>query len=228
MKPKTKKLNNFGLDVIQKEIKRLQDRATTLQSKAIVRTDANVEKTGAVVDIIKITTQSIERIMIEEIRPAITETRNLVRETRWRTDVHAKALRSGDQPNGLVTPKPETHVEPRGAYLIFGYYGEFDERIVGKLREELIGPMAKVTRRLNTVSPELWALEDYPLEMALDVFDNEALNALRAIKARPVEYTIQSMRSSRTMNYIMMILEWIPQGKAPMQCFLSTISDIYD
>ena len=228
MNPKTEKPDNFGLDVIQKELKRLQDRATTLQSQAIVRTDANVEKTGAVVDIIKITTQSIEKIMIEEIRPVMNETRNLVRETRWRTDVHAKALRSCDQPNGIVIPEPETHVEPRAAYLIFGRYGEFNERKIGKLREDLIGPMAKITKRLNSVSPELWAEEDYPLEMAMGVFANGALNALHAIKEKPVEYTIQGTRTSRTRNSILMVLEWSPQRKAPMQYFLSTISDIYD
>ena len=87
MNPNTEKPNDIGLDVIQKEVKRLQGRATTLQSKAIVRTDANVEKTGSVVDRIKISTQSIERIMIEELRPIMNETRNLVRESRWKMDV---------------------------------------------------------------------------------------------------------------------------------------------
>ena len=48
---KTGKPKAIGLEDIEKEVKRLQGRATTLQSKVIVRTDANVERTGSMVDI---------------------------------------------------------------------------------------------------------------------------------------------------------------------------------
>ena len=107
MIPKTGKPKDIGLEDIKKEIKRLQGRATTLQSKAIVRTDANVEKTGSMVDMLQVSTQNIERIMIEELRPVMNETYCLVRETRLTMEVYGKATRSNIQTSAIGLRKPE-------------------------------------------------------------------------------------------------------------------------
>ena len=161
MNPKTEKLNDIGLDAIQKEVKRLQGRATTLQSKAIVRTDANVEKTGSVVNKIKISTQSIERMMTEELRPVMNETRNLVRETRWRTDIYAEATRSDTHANAMGILKSGTNVNAVCWIVINGRFPKTVRWDIEGSGEEYLGPMVKAIMQVITVTPELWA-EDCP------------------------------------------------------------------
>ena len=150
MNPKTEKPNVFGLDIIQKEVKRLQDRATKLQSRAIIRTDARVEKTGSEVDIIKLSTQNIQSILIKELRPIMHETRSLVHETHWKMDLYANATRSNIGTFGLVRHESEYHVFPMGTYIIFGRRINF---IV--LRKELETMGVRFSRRLSSISPEL-------------------------------------------------------------------------
>ena len=149
MNPKTEKPNNFGLDVIQEEVKRLQDRATTLQSKAIVRTDANVEKTGAVVDIIKLSTQNIQSMLVKELCPVMHETRNLVQERHWRMDLYANATRADVGTVGFVSHNPRFHMFPKGTYIVFGRVISF---II--LRKELSASGVYSSRRLGSISPE--------------------------------------------------------------------------
>ena len=244
----TGKPKDIGLDVIQKEVKRLQDRATTLQSKAIVRMDANVEKAGSEVEIIKISTQSIERIMIEELRPAVNETRSLVREIRWKMDVYAKATRSDIQMNGVGTRKPKPygeillapisssngirirkpkpHVDPMGSFHIFGRCGNFTEVDIGEFKEDLIGPMIELTRQMNNISPKQWEKVNRPLGLAMAFFSKGVFEILQGLRERPASYEYILNSSMSQNKRITMQLDWFPQGKAPMHYDLSMITDI--
>lgn len=183
MIPKMGKPKDISLDDIQKEVKKLQSRATTLQSKAIVRTDANVEKTGSAVNLIKYSTQSIERIMIEELGPVIKETYHLVRETRLKLDVytdatgsyvptkgiatlvretqlkmeiHAKATSSILQRNGRGLRKPERNKDLLWSFSICGNYGRCIVWTVGDLGEDPMGPMAKLMRQMIIATHGPW------------------------------------------------------------------------
>lgn len=220
MKPKTEKTNNFGLDVIQKEIKRLQDRATTLQSRAIVRTDANVEKTGAVVDIIRISTQTTERIMIEELRPVMNETRNLVQEILWKVDVYAKATRSDIGTFGFVRhDSKESYVFPKGIYVFFGRHISF---LVSK--EVIHATGIHLSRRLSSISPEQWEGINCHLYVATGWSSNEGFMLGRERHAN--DKCLQNLAMDPSTTVLIMLLYWSPQGKVPIKHDLTTNTDV--
>ena len=219
MNPKTEKPNDIGLDVIEKEVKRLRGRATTLQSKAIVRTDAKVEKTGHVVDIIKISTQNIERIMIEELRPVMNETRNLVRETRWKMDAYAKATRSNIPTIGVGIRKPGTNAGPLFRIAIGGKYERFIIYGAGDL-EELTDFMIKVIRPVSERYPGLWRRMYSPFALSLDptliLLSNGVEVITQAINERYANSQYrQNFGVDPTTGDIMMNLHWLPMCKTP-------------
>ena len=109
-KPKAEKAN-FGLDDVQIEVKRLGNRIMTLKNKAIVRVDTNIENIVLKVDKIEVRTQSLEK-MVEQFYPALNETRNLLRETRWEVATVAKAIESEIQTNVLGSPKQGSNEIP--------------------------------------------------------------------------------------------------------------------
>ena len=156
-KPKLEKAKNFSLDDVQKEVKRLEDRAMTLKNKAIVRTDTNVENIRLEVEIIKITTQNTERMMIEELRPIMNETRNLAQETRWKMDVYAKATKSSIPINGTGIRKPGTNVNAMSSVIIDwlrGSYLRYMSRVTRDLEEEFI-VFVRVMTRNSSATPKL-------------------------------------------------------------------------
>ena len=231
MNPNTEKPNDIGLDVIQKEVKRLQGRATTLQSKAIARTDANVEKTGSVVDRIKISTQSIERIMIEELRPIMNETRNLVRESRWKMDVYAKATRSDIQTDEIGTWEPEMGVDPTFRIVIGGKLGGrgtcWDVRDPG----ELMDSMWEVIRRIGINKPGLGKKLYGPFglrsEVALALFSEgvEAVTQVVGERYANARYR-QYVECDPTTGDMILKLHWLPMCKTPIHYDLFRNTDI--
>ena len=247
---KTGKPKDLGLDDIQKEVKRLQGRASTLQSKAIVRTDVNVEKTGCAVTIIKNNTHNIERILVEELRPVINETHHLVRETRlrmgshakgnWLADFYAKAARVSDfyaRADKLLDvaivstgiprrPRLKRHVDPMGPLLLFGRPGECRGFKIGNLEEKSLGPMANITRKLASLTPKQWEKTDHAGIKTFFVFLEEMLKFLRAAGVRkactPYRGTVAWEPTTRR---IMMQLDWYSEGKSPIHFDDLTITD---
>ena len=242
MNPKTGKPNDFGLDVIQKEVKRLQDRATTLQSKAIVRTDANVEKTGSMVDIIKYSTQDIQGILTKELRPVIDETRSLVQETLWKMDLYAKTTRADIETVGSVSQESEfnpyakttradietvgfishrleCHEFPVGTYIIFGKYIAF---VV--LRRELSATEIFFARRSSSISPKQWEGINCHLYKARSRNCNE--NRYFWGERHADDECLQNLAMDPSTTIMVMLLYWSPQGKAPIKYDLTTNTDI--
>ena len=211
-KSTTEKPNNFGLDVIQKQVKRLQDRATTLQSKAIVRTDANVERTGSEVDIIKLSTQNIQNLLVKELRPVMLETHSLVQETFWKMDLYANATRSDLGTLGLVRHDPsEPLVLPMGIYFIFG-----ERRInVFVAREKIAGTGALFSKRLSSISPEQWEGISCHLSFVFDSNSNREFQKRKTAGERyaSAEY-LQHFAMDPNTSRLWMHLPWSPQGKA--------------
>lgn len=234
MIPKTGKPKDIGLDDIEKELKRLQGRATTLQSKAIVRTNANVEKTGCAVTIIKNNTQNIERMIVEDLRPVINETHRLVREARlgmgsyakrdWPTDFYAKATRIKDthaSPTGLYLgidspgfPSLQRKMAAMGSLFVFGRRGEFVGFDLGKFEEKLMGPIANVI--LNSLTPKQWEQTDHPGTKVSGLFNGEPWQFLTAAEvekaAIPYRGTVSWNPRTRRM---MMQLNLYSEGESP-------------
>ncbi len=200
LNPKTEKSNDIGLDIIQKEVKRLQGRATTLQSKAIVRTDANVEKTGSVVDKLKISTQSVERMMTEELRPVMNETRNLVRETLWRMDVYAKTTRSDTRTNAMGTPKPGTNANAVCWIVINGRFSRLLRWEIEELGEDVMGPMVKIIMQMITATPELWE-ENCPWDRVCETAHTVFWKGMQAILEAVGERHAITKQLQRCVDY---------------------------
>ena len=250
MNPKTGKPKDIGLDNIQKEVKRLLGRATTLQSKAIVRTDVNVEKTGCAVTIIKNNTHNIERILAEELRPVINETHHLVRETRLRMGSHAKGnwpmgfyskatwltdfyARANGLDAGLVSTglwRLKRNVDPMGSLLFFGRPGEFMELILGKLQEKLMGPMANIGRQLYSTCPKQWEKSRDLRDKACALFDQELM---RFLFSKAFEATKANTLYRRTVSWdpttrrILIRLDWYLECKPPIHRDDFTITDTF-
>lgn len=218
-KPKVEKAKNFYLDNVQKEVKRLEDRAMTLKNKAIVRTNTSVEKIRLEVDIIKISTQNSQRMMIEALCPVMNETHNLVRETRWKMDVYAKATRSDLPTNGIGARKPQARVARMGSYTIMGRGGKFSGRNFGKFREDLISPMVELIRQMNSVTPEPSELVDWPLTVFISIFTKELSETLQY-----PEFTLAMVGGDG--DEITIRLHYYPQCKVPMHYDLFAITDI--
>ena len=208
-----------------------------------------MEKTGSVVDTIKISTQRIERIMIDELRPAMNETRNLVQETRWKMDVYAKATRSDTQTNGIGTRKPEPYVEipcahisssygsearkpetnvnPVCSILVMGWYGKFMGGDVGDQQEELLGPRDKLKRQINSTTPEQWEEMNCSfglrLRTALTLFSQGVAKITQAIDKRRVDSQYQqAIELDPTTGDIVIHLWWLPACRTPRPYDFST------
>ena len=177
-----------------------------------------MEKTGAVVDIIRISTQTTERLMIEELCPVMNETRNLVQETRWKMDVYAKATRSEIGTFGFVRHDSEENlVFPKGTYVFFG---KSIYLMVSK--EEISITRIYLSRRLSSISPELWeGISSHlgstaPFSYPDRVFERRHANA---------RY-LQDFAMDPTTSRLYMRVSWFPQCKAPIEYDLSTDTDI--
>ena len=210
-KPKMEEPNDIGLNAIQKEVKRLQARATTLQSQAIVRTDANMEKTASVVDVINISTQSIERMTIEELCPAIIETHNLVRETHWK--VGAFALAQADIQNSeIANLEPGTYEDPLDSWCTLRKGEKAPDINIGILREEVIRPMVKLQLQVNSINPEHWGEIDYPYKTVRDFLFKQTFKIILAYSDRPAWSTWElDVRLSPQKNKIRMNLFYVPR-----------------
>ena len=207
--------NDIGLNVIQKEVKRLQARATTLQSQAIVRTDANMEKTGSVVDVINISTQSIERMIIEDLCPAIIETHNLVRETHWKVGAFALA-QSDIQNSGIANLEPGTYEDPLDSWYTFKKGEKAPDINMGIFREEVIRPMVKLQIQVNSINPEHWGEIDYPYKTVRAFLFKQIFKIILAYSDRPARSNWEfDARLSPQKNEIRMSLSYVPR-EAPM------------
>ena len=243
MNPKTGKSKDIGLDDIQKEVKRLKSRATTLQSKAIARTDVNVQKTGCAMTIIKNNTHNIEMILVEELRPVINETHHLVRETRlrmgsyakgnWLTDFYARAngpyLGIANVKN-IGNPRLERNVNPMGSLLIFGGAGEFMELILGNLQEKLMGPMASIGRQLNSTYPKQWEKLGDPRKKASILFNRELMRFMfsKGGEAKMANTPYRGTISwDPTTRRILIQLDRYLDCKSPVHCEVFTITDTF-
>lgn len=215
MNPKTGKPKDIGLDSIEKEVKRLQGRATTLQSKAIVRTDANVERTGSVVDILESSTQNIER--------KLHGTHQLVREMHLKMHlkmgINAKEPWPQLHPNGCMPPMPERNVDPVGSSLIFGGYREVVGLELRKLKKELVGELARMLREHNSTTLKKWGERERSEENYLNILDNLiAMYKFRAVMRR--EKLCTACRATISLEpktrLIWIHLDWVPGGKTPV------------
>ena len=175
MIPKTGKPKDIGLDDIEKEVKRLQGRATTLQSKAIVRTDANVVKTGSVIEMLNISTQNMERIMTEELRPVMNETHNLVREIRLNMDDCTGGTIS------IITKEGSTYVNPMWSTAICGERGRYIKWEMERSRKKLMGPMLELTKQMSISTIELWEQDDCPRNRCWEATQALFLSALASV-----------------------------------------------
>ena len=250
MNPKTGKPKDFGLDDIQKEVQRLQSRATTLQSKAIVRTDVNVEKTRCAMTIIKNNTHSIERILVEELRPVINETHHLVQEIRlgmgshtkanWLTDFYPKETRvthvytrANGVGVGLVSteiPRLKVNVDPMDSLSMFGRHGKSMELEFGNLQEKLMGPLANIRRQLNSTDPKQWEKSVDLRTKASYLFNQELMSflfskAFEATKANTLYR--RTVPWDPTTRRILIQLDWYLECKTPIHRDDFTITDTF-
>ena len=249
MNAKTGKPKDIGLDNIKKEVKRLQGRATTLQSKAIVRTDVNVEETRCAVTTIIKNTHNIERILVEELRPVINEMHYLVQEIRlsmgshakenWLTDFYPKVTwvmdfraRANGLDVGLVSTKGRLrrNVDPMGSLLIFGRPGEFMELKLGNLQEKLIGQMANIRRQLNSTYPIQGEKSGDLREKVSYLFGQELMmflfsKAFGATKANTLYRRTVSW--DLTTRRVLMQLDWYLECKTPIHRDDFTITDTF-
>ena len=247
MIPKMGKPKDVGLDDIEKEVKRLQGRATTLQSKAIVRTDANVEKTGCAVTIIKNNTQNIERIMIEELRPVMIETYHLVREARlgtgsyarrdWPTDFDAEATRIKDThaspswlPVRICCPGPpslQRRIAAVGSLFVFGGREGFSQFSVEELVGMMVGAVANTI--LNSLPPKQWEYTYYHGTKVSGLFSGgtwQFLIAAEEAKAA-IPYRDSFSWKPGTCHAVIRI-DLYAYGKSPIHCDDFTVTDTYN
>ena len=78
---------DFGLKDVQSSVRKLSNRATALQSKAIARTDVNTQEVMSGMETVRISSQNTERLTVE-MYPVLVETRESVKALGAVKDAH--------------------------------------------------------------------------------------------------------------------------------------------
>ena len=157
--------------------------------------------------------------MIEELRPLMNETRILVRETRWKMDVYAKATRSNIETFGFVRHETKNHVFPRGTYIVFGRHISF---LV--LRKEQSATGVLLSRRLSSISLEQWEGINCHLRVAWGSNGDEGFT-LWGERHANAKY-LQDFAMDPSTSRWWMRVSWFPQSKDPIEYDLSTNTNI--
>ena len=169
------------------------------------------------VDILKFSTQNIERIMVEELRPVMNETHHLVRETRMTMEVYGKATRSNIQTNEIGLRRLERYLSDLGSQLLIGRCGELLGYRILSWEEKLADPIIKTIRPINSTTMDQWAEKEMNPKMARDLIPWGVHKWIYHIEERYADSPHQQIVSMDYVNSTITVhLSYFRKGKFPL------------